>query len=205
VRLGRCNLDCCWCDTSYSWDWTGKNGTAYDPSVELRHMSVEAVMDAIDEAAGLLVITGGEPLLQSRGVTELVIMASRVGLDIEIETNGTRPPLAIRPAALRYNVSPKLANAQVSHEPIHPEILRAFDAAGARFKFVVERSADLDEVGEIVAACGLDPDRVWIMPQGVEAAGVAETLTGIADAVLGRGWNLTSRLHIMLWGEERGR
>ena len=36
VRLGRCNLDCAFCDTAYTWDWT-----RYDPDAELRRRSVD--------------------------------------------------------------------------------------------------------------------------------------------------------------------
>ncbi len=43
------------------------------------------------------------------------------------------------------------------------------------------------------------------MPEGTDAATVAGRMADLADAVVARGWNLTPRLHVLLWGDERGR
>src|SRR3954451_18718764 len=68
VRLGRCNLACTWCDTKYTWDWS-----QYDPSVELRRRTVdEVVADLAAMDVPMVVITGGEPLLQQRAMAALV-------------------------------------------------------------------------------------------------------------------------------------
>src|SRR2546428_209032 len=62
VRLGRCNQACTWCDTPYTWDWA-----RYDPKVELTEQSVDEVLAKLDGmGVGMIVITGGEPLLQQR-------------------------------------------------------------------------------------------------------------------------------------------
>jgi len=54
--LGRCNLDCAWCDTPFTWDWAGKNGTVYDPTVELRRMPVGQVADTMNAMGVKLVV-----------------------------------------------------------------------------------------------------------------------------------------------------
>jgi len=61
---------------------------------------------------------------------------------------------------------------------------------------------DLDEVQRIVDECGLG--NVWIMPEGTDAASLAARLADLAEPVLGRGWHLTPRLHILIWGDRRG-
>jgi organic radical activating enzyme len=42
------------------------------------------------------------------------------------------------------------------------------------------------------------------MPEGTDPAAVGERLRQLAPDVLARGWNLTPRLHILLWGDRRG-
>jgi organic radical activating enzyme len=54
----------------------------------------------------------------------------------------------------------------------------------------------------MVQECGLTD--VWIMPEGTDAATLERRSTALADDVVKRGWNLTTRLHILLWGNRRG-
>jgi 7-carboxy-7-deazaguanine synthase len=202
VRLGRCNLDCRWCDTPYTWDWQ-----RYDPATELHRTAVDAIVARLVEAdPEIVVVTGGEPLLQQRRLVPLLEACARHGWPVEIETNGTlAPDAAVVPLVARWNVSPKLANSGVAHERrVRPEPLRALLETGrAAFKFVVAAEADLDEVADIVEAHDLHP--VWIMPEGTDATTVLDRARRLSEPTLARGWNLTTRLHVLLWGDERGR
>jgi 7-carboxy-7-deazaguanine synthase len=200
VRLGRCNLDCRWCDTPYTWDWD-----RYDPSQELRSRStgdVLADLDAMD--VSLVVITGGEPLLQQRRLLPLLSGAAERNWRVEIETNGTIAPDVPEGLVGGWNVSPKLENSGVEHRRRYrPDVLRAFEATGrAVFKFVAESAGDLDEVGALVEECGLTT--VYVMAEGTDPATITDRMRELAPAVLERGWNFTPRLHVLLWGDRRG-
>ena len=202
VRLGRCNLDCTFCDTAYTWDWE-----RYDPAVELWHEAVAAVVAELEAMAPeLVVVTGGEPLLQQRSLVPLAEQCRAREWGVEVETNGTRiPEPRLVDLVTQWNVSPKLANSGVAlADRIRPEVLAAFQAMGrAVFKFVVASEDDLDEVASVVEGHSLAP--VWVMPEGTDPATVLERSRRLADPVLRRGWNLTPRLHVLLWGDQRGR
>ncbi len=209
VRVGRCNLACVWCDAAYTWDWKGVTGTTYTPQEEVTRWPIDDV-DAAVEAMGvpLVVLTGGEPLLQDAGLSVLAGRCVARGSDVEVETNGTRTPSDALAALARFNVSPKLAHSQAGTEAqrIVPDTLRALDALpGTSFKFVVASDGDLDEIADIVDRVGLDPRKVWVMPEGTDPAGLVEQTARYADKVIGHGWNLTTRLHVLAWGNERGR
>jgi 7-carboxy-7-deazaguanine synthase len=203
LRLSRCNLSCTWCDTPYTWD-----SRRFDLAAETHRMSQCEVGDRLlDIDAPLVVITGGEPLLQQERLTWLVDLCRARGKRVEIETNGTIAPSQGLAGALRgsFNVSPKLAGSGQPHDlRIKDEVLNRFVRTGkALFKFVVTDPSDLEEIAELEAEFGLAP--VWVMPEGTDDQ---TTLTGmrlVADEALARGWNLTPRLHILLWGDTRGR
>ena len=209
VRLGTCNLDCgrgpsaTWaCDTAYTWDWE-----RYSPAAELTVRSVDdivAELTAMD--VGGLVITGGEPLIQQRRLVPLLSAAARRGWAVEVETNGTIAPLPeVVKLVGRFNVSPKVHGSGVPAAlALRPRALAAFLATGTSvFKFVASSAAELDDIGDVVARCGLAP--VVIMPAGTEAEQMMRVARELADPVLARGWDLTIRLHVLLWGNERAR
>ena len=202
VRLGRCNLDCAWCDTPYTWDWD-----RFDPAVELAERPVAEIVGEL-EAMGVdrVVVTGGEPLLQQRRLEPLLEAAAARGWAVEVETNGTLAPTPATVALVeRFNVSPKTSNSGVAAErAIVSDALAALVASGkAAFKFVATGTEDLDEIAAVVAAHELSP--VYVMPEGTDAATVTDRGRALADAVGRRGWHLTTRLHVLLWGDERGR
>jgi 7-carboxy-7-deazaguanine synthase len=113
------------------------------------------------------------------------------------------PELLIRGVA--FNVSPKLAHAGVPEcARIVPEALEGFaDSGQATFKFVMQAPDDLAEIAVLEERCGLAP--VWVMPEGVTSDQVIGRAGQLSDQVIERGWSLSLRLQVFLWGDERGR
>jgi 7-carboxy-7-deazaguanine synthase len=209
VRLGNCNLDCgrgpgaTWaCDTPYSWDWE-----RYDPASELSVRRIEDIVAQLEAIrVNHVVITGGEPLIQQRRLVPLLYAAAQRCWTIEIETNGTIAPMpAVAGLVTRFNVSPKTRGSGVPAAlALRKGALAALrDSGRAVFKFVARDAAELDEIGRVVDEHGLAP--VMIMPAGTSAEEILHVSRGLAGPVLAKGWDLTSRLHVLLWGDERGR
>lgn len=80
VRLGGCDVGCVWCDVKESWDMN------VHPK-----MSVEEIITAIKSNTdkGLVVITGGEPLMHN--LDELTSTLQDSGFETNIETSGSHP------------------------------------------------------------------------------------------------------------------
>lgn len=207
VRLSGCNLDCAWCDTPYTWDWTGKNGRAFSREAETHVRDVAELADELerlaDGRARLLVVTGGEPLLQQTALRAL-ILRSTWAQHVEVETNGTIEPSL--PTLVEFRVSPKLRHSGVAEGTAKRfDRVRELLGYGGVLKFVCATVDDLHEVDAFVAQVGADPSRVWVMPEGTNAARILAGAHAIADAALARGYNLSTRLHVLLWGDARAR
>jgi organic radical activating enzyme len=204
LRLAQCNLACSWCDTKYTWDWDN-----YSYEDEVMTLSVEDVRDAV-LAYGCphLVVTGGEPLLQQRDLASLGAGLKDAGFYCEVETNGTILPIPELARSIdQWNVSPKLAN---SGNPLArrvlPEVLEGFSGLpNALFKFVIATPADLDEVLGLRDRYHIPNERIILMPEGISAAALRDRSPWVADACVKEGFRFSTRLHILLWADQRGR
>jgi organic radical activating enzyme len=201
IRLSRCNLACAFCDTPYTWDWS-----RFNPSEEAVRRSPDDLAAWVTAQPGnLVVITGGEPLIQQQALLPLAKQLAATGRRIEIETNGTIAPSAeLAELVASFNVSPKLSGSGVAEDKrIIPYALCTLAASGkAIFKFVVCGPSELAEITELEAAYHLAP--VWVMPEGTTATAVIAGMQALAERALAQGWNLSSRLHVLLWGDQRG-
>jgi 7-carboxy-7-deazaguanine synthase len=215
VRLSRCNLACRWCDTAYTWRFSGDNRPHRD-EVAFERGDNQLSLDEAEVAALILahsedrlVITGGEPLLQGAALAKLVtqLKEARPALHVEVETNGTvGPHPALDGLIDQYNVSPKLAHSgNATDLALVPERLEAW--AGdprAWFKFVVATPADLAEIEGLQHRYGIAADHLFVMPEGTSSAVLRERSRWLAEEALERGWRFTDRLHIHLYGDTRG-
>jgi 7-carboxy-7-deazaguanine synthase len=205
VRTAGCPVGCSWCVNKFSWDAAAREGTQH----EIRRMPVKLLARCIDRlsrrTSDLVVITGGEPLAQADAVLNLASQPTLRHRRLHLETAGVHIPA---PDFAEYFelmvVSPKLANSGVAvGRRINGVALTAFNEYGAWFKFVVRDLADLNEISKLEQTYGLE--RIMVMPEGRDAATITTRARQIGDLAIARGWSLSSRLHILLWGDAPGR
>lgn len=211
VRLSRCNLACSWCDTAYTWHFEGDNrhhrdGTMFERKANQVTLDAKDVAKRIDALGHKrLVITGGEPLLQGRELSDL--LAALPDMEIEIETNGTIKPIGhVDIWVSQYNVSPKLAHSGNAAELAQVPDALAFYAADPRafFKFVIADPEDIAEVLELVRAYRIKPEHVFLMAEGTDSETLRARQKWLAPLCLEHGFRMSDRLHIHLYGDERG-
>lgn len=213
VRFSLCNLACSFCDTPYTWDWTGINGTAYDKATELHLVDTDDVLDMLRlHGTDRVVITGGEPLVQQTALADLAVALLAADYTVEVETNGTLlPPHELTTPAewLRWNISPKLQGSGDNHrtDPLPLEVLAwwAETQPSAVFKFVVTGDDDLQQALGLARQVGMPLERVWLMPEGRTPGALQSAIRTVADAAVDNRCNVSTRLHVLAWGDERGR
>lgn len=204
VRTSGCNLRCTWCDTPY---------TSWQPEGE--QMEIPAIVRAVQQysACTHVVLTGGEPMIAPQ-IVELSQQLSARRYHITVESAGT----VWQPVACDLmSISPKLANstpherdggrwaAQHDRLRIQPDLLRDLMAAYPyQLKFVVQNLEDLQEVDDLCAQLQPNPTQVLLMPEGRDRAILRERSIWLADICKERGYRLTTRLHVDLWGDTRG-
>lgn len=81
VRFSGCNLQCPFCDTQHQ---TGKTMIGQEIANEVDRLT--------NHRAGLIVLTGGEPLLQlDEPLVRMLLACNRPNGVLAVETNGTQP------------------------------------------------------------------------------------------------------------------
>ena len=203
LRTSGCNLRCTWCDTPY---------TSWKPEGEDRPMG-GILADVRRHWATHVVVTGGEPMIQE-DVVPLTARLKDFGLHITIETAGT----VYQPVACDLmSISPKLAHSTphrreggrwaAQHERLRyqPEVLKKLMAGYAyQLKFVVAAPEDLKEIEKMVTEIEADRGRVILMPEGTDAQTLYERARWLVDICKNTHFRYGPRLHIDLYGNERG-
>ena len=64
---------------------------------------------------------------------------------------------------------------------------------------------DVDEVSLLASRYQLEPGKVILMPEGVTAEVLNERGAWLAEVCRDKGYRFSTRLHIQLWGDVRGR
>lgn len=203
VRLAGCPLRCKWCDTKYAW--------ADDAGDE---MTVEDVVEKVLACkAGYVVITGGEPM----GDPELAALTrslSGEGMHITIETSGIEFVEGLECNLM--SISPKMSNSTpddaegaCAHDKRRGnlEVLQQLvDEYPYQLKFVIDSSADLDEVAECLDQLkNPNPYKVFLMPQASERSEYITKSRILAEICKQTGFAFSPRLHLLLWDNERGK
>ena len=206
VRTSGCNLRCTWCDTPYaSW-----NPEGHTLSID------EIVAEVTRHPARHVVLTGGEPMIAPQ-LRELAAELKLLGYHLTIETAATVPPGDI--ACDLASMSPKLLNSapDVGQHPAwhkrheatrwQPDVVRAWvDGYDFQFKFVVTAPADVDELEGMLAKLGRDIPRhkVLLMPEARSLETMRTRAAWLAEVCKDRGYRYAHRLHVELWGNQRG-
>lgn len=205
VRTSNCNLDCKWCDTPYTWDWTRYNKTLEQKTVTIQDVHTQLSTMPVRR----VVISGGEPLLQQQAVTQLAQMLHTDGWAIEIETNGTIPPQGPLQSLAQFNVSIKLPHAKTTANPVRPVAIKTFaqmahDDMPVYFKWVAANPSDIKLIKELSAKHDLPKKNTWVMPLGTNTRDVAATTELLADHIVHAGFHASTRMHVFMWGDKRG-
>jgi 7-carboxy-7-deazaguanine synthase len=204
VRLSGCNLRCVWCDTPYtSWNPQGSSVT------------LDAILAQVcGFSTSHAVVTGGEPMIFPESV-DLTRRLKEAGLHVTVETAGT----VYQPVACDLmSISPKLANstpheresgrwaAQHDRLRYQPDVLRRLMTGYEyQLKFVVTAPDDMEEIRKIIDETAADQSRVVLMPEGTDAVTIRERALWLVELCKREKFRYSPRLHVDLWGNERGR
>lgn len=229
IRLQGCNLRCVWrnaegevcrCDTAHS---SFEKGEATRVSYEYIMSVVEANMGSMRH----VVITGGEPFLQSAELIPLLDGLHNAGYHVTIETNGTIFDAEVVRRCDLLSISPKLSSSNPTAEKLsmiglvpnviterHEKIAVNIDvlcklidhSVDYQLKFVVGNDNDEKLIKDEVLSHlpEINPSDVIVMPLGATAEEIALSDKSAIPMAIRNGWRYTPRLHVMLWGNKEG-
>jgi 7-carboxy-7-deazaguanine synthase len=206
IRFHFCNLACVWCDTKYTWNEKSGSYRTYSPG-ELKTI-------IISSKAQHVVFTGGEPLLYRIDkilvegkhfhveTNATLLPDERIDITFNESTRITRDSMELNKLRnVNFIVSPKLSNSQQILDSVN--ITYWVKEKLGIFKFVIKSIEDLEEVVTLIGKYNIPNDKVYIGLEGVTVE--SQLKPDLVDEIIKRGFNYSPRLHILLWGNKRGK
>ncbi|TKG96074.1 7-carboxy-7-deazaguanine synthase QueE [Puteibacter caeruleilacunae] len=234
VRTAGCNLRCMWslddgnvspCDTwNSSFDIQGAETIDVDKVVNLLRENKNNIQH--------LVITGGEPMLQTYPLITLCRqIKEEQGLHITLETNATIFNEELAQYIDLFSLSPKLKNSiptqakssrlglelnsqQERHAILYRqiEVIQQFidysntHQKDIQIKFVVGNSDDEHEINNefLKELSDWKSEDILIMNLGGNTEEIGQSVSPAIEMSIRNGWRYTPRLHIDLFGNKEG-
>jgi 7-carboxy-7-deazaguanine synthase len=184
IRLTGCNLRCRYCDTAYAYEGG-------------RESTVAALVDlACAQAYRLVLMTGGEPLLQAE-TPALVAALLAAGFTVCLETNGSLPIDAVDVRAHRILDIKCAGSGMADHND-----WRNLDLLTPRdeVKFVVADRSDFTYALEVIDRHGLAPRLPVLISPVFGQVSLQEAAGWILQSRLPL--RLNPQLHKYIWGPE---
>lgn len=232
IRTSGCNLRCVWygldgegsfCDTPYS---------SHKPEKAFWAISdiIQVVKNNTNNGVRHIVISGGEPTMQTKPLIELLKRLKEEGYHTTIETNAIIYNDEIAQYTDLVSMSPKLASSDPIEDKFngspyvhsqkweerHKRDRRNIDTiqkyinkkrfdGDFQLKFVVSCMNDIIEIENdfLGHLNGWTPQDVVIMPEGTDTDTLSTHTRWLLEEVVKRGWRFSPRLHIDLWGHAR--
>jgi 7-carboxy-7-deazaguanine synthase len=213
IRTTGCNLRCAWknpnstitkCDTPYT-SWSPEKGRDFNIEEFLKNNKNKAFKH--------IVITGGEPTMQS-DLPEIVRELQRNNYKVTLETNGTRFVPGIYNAFISISPKTKSSYAAIGRElDIHThnnehmiDSVRKWvnSCNDYQLKFVYNSKGDLGEILRMQEELSVPSDKIYLMAQGITTKQLGDKSKEIIDICMRYNYNFAPRLHIEVWGNVRG-
>ena len=221
------------CDSSYTWAKKFKKLMGYETPTVLADKIVD-ILKTDTNQNGLflhpnsrqhqhLCFTGGEPLMvtgqaASMGIYKSLEQRANLPASMTFETNGTQKLtepfkqwIKDIPEEIFFSVSPKLftVSGEKTEKAIKPELVKEYAECSNRgqLKFVVGASRreweELENTVRKFREAGIDWP-VWIMPTGAREEEQTTTAGQVAEEAFKRGYNVSARVHVYLFGNAIG-
>jgi organic radical activating enzyme len=213
MRMSMCNLTCKGfasedspngCDSFISW--SVKNKMTFDEIFKL--MEDNNYIEHLRNKA-ILKLTGGEPLIQEKQLIKF-INAFTVRYSflprIDFETNATLIPDELWVSSFRatFTTSPKLtSNGDPEEKTYKPEVLKWHVENKSGFKFVINRSEDIEEIWRKYVddkeGINVPLNRIWFMPCCGSREEHVEKAPAVAEYAKAMHVNFSPRLQLLIW------
>jgi organic radical activating enzyme len=215
MRVAMCNLACRGFaseDSPYGCDsyvsWSVKNKMTFEEIFSLleennyiTHLSNKAILK----------LTGGEPIIQEKQLLKFVqAFVERYGFIpcIDFETNATLTPDErwITEYNATFTTSPKLiSNGDPEEKTYKPEVLKWHREHNSGFKFVINKSEDIDEIWRKYVNDNNDINiplnRIWFMPCCGSREEHVENAPAVAEYAKALHVNFSPRLQLLIWNK----
>jgi 7-carboxy-7-deazaguanine synthase len=205
VRTGGCDYRCRWCDTDYAVDMSFRSQWA--------DMSAEEILAQIGHLSGgqplMVSLSGGNPALQS--LEGLIRLGKALGYRFAMETQGSiAKPWFAGIEVLTLSPKPPSSGMKTDWQKLQ-ECVYAAEKAVVALKLVVLDEADYLFASQVSDRFPGLP--VYLQPCNniTPASGnyaSLERLRWLVARVLADGWyeaRVLPQLHVLLWGNKRGR